>query len=189
MFVYQINHAPPLHHSFPTRRSSDLSNIRFSVATEKALHPGQSALIHDAQGQQIGVVGALHPELIKSLGIVGAAYVFELSLDRLLQGNVPTFKALSKFPQIRRDLALLVDTKISAQDIMQLIQREAGELLQDSFIFDLYQGKGIAEDKKSLALALIFQHAERSLQDDEVQGIVDGLLDTLVTQLGATLRI
>src|SRR5690554_7734867 len=76
MFVYQINHAPPLHHSFPTRRSSDLSNIRFSVATEKALHPGQSALIHDAQGQQIGVVGALHPELIKSLGIVGAAYVF-----------------------------------------------------------------------------------------------------------------
>ncbi len=165
------------------------SNIRFSVATEKALHPGQSALIHDAQGQQIGVVGALHPELIKSLGIVGAAYVFELSLDRLLQGNVPTFEALSKFPQIRRDLALLVDTKISAQDIMQLIQREAGELLQDSFIFDLYQGKGIAEDKKSLALALIFQHAERSLQDDEVQGIVDGLLDTLVTQLGATLRI
>lgn len=161
----------------------------FSVGHDKALHPGQTAVIHNAQGVLMGTVGALHPELIKTLGIVGTVYVFELSLACLLQGNVPRFNALSRFPQVRRDLALLVDAKVSAQAIMQLIQREAGELLQESFIFDLYQGKGIAEGKKSLALALIFQHSERSLQDDEVQGIVDKLLDSLATQLDVTLRI
>lgn len=161
----------------------------FVPVQRKGLHPGQTAALQGENGVEIGIIGALHPELTKSLGITGSVYVFELSLQLLLQGNVPKFKTLSKFPQVRRDLSVLLDVSVRAQDVVKLIWQEAGALLRDCFIFDVYQGKGIESDKKSVAVALIFQHAERSLQDEDVQGIVDAVVTALTTQWGASLRI
>lgn len=164
------------------------SNTQFKSTSHKALHPGQSAELVTEQGETLGVMGALHPELAKNLGIHGTSFVFELSLTKLLQGNTPKFKALSKFPLVRRDLALIVDAAVNAQALVQLVRQQSADVLKDCFIFDVYQGKGVEEGKKSVALALVYQHAERSLQDDEVQGMVDTLLTTLASQLGAVLR-
>lgn len=164
-------------------------SVRFERVQHKALHPGQSAQIVAEDGNIIGVLGALHPELIKTLAISGSVFVFELSLSNLLQGNVPKFKALSKFPQVRRDIALLVDSSVKAQDILQIIRNGAGSLLQDSFVFDVYQGKGIEDGKKSVAIGMTFQHAERSLQDEDVQSVVDELMKALSSELGASLRV
>lgn len=162
--------------------------VQFKPCQQHFLHPGQSAAVFDQQGNELGVLGALHPELCKALDIQGNVFVFELVLEGLLQGVVPAFKPLSKYPQVRRDLALIVDSAVPSAAIIDLVKEQAGENLLNSFVFDIYQGKGVEEGKKSVALAMIFQHAERSLQDEEVQGIVEQLLSVLSQQLGAELR-
>ena len=161
--------------------------ISFERTEHKALHPGQSAQIV-ANGEVIGVLGALHPEITKALDITGSVYVFELSLTELLEGSVPSFKPLSKFPQVRRDIAVVVDNAAEANNIMTIVKQNAGDLLQDCFVFDQYAGKGIEDGRKSLAVGMIFQHAERSLGEDDIQGPVDAVVRALEQELNASLR-
>lgn len=163
-------------------------DAEFVPFRHKAFHPGQSAAIN-VGGEALGLMGALHPQLTKKLAIAGSVFAFELSLHKLLRGNVPGFKALSKFPQVRRDLSLLIDATITANQLVQQVKSGAGSLLQGCFVFDVYQGKGIEQGKKSVAMALVFQHLERSLQDDEIQAIIDRVVITLKTQSGASLRM
>jgi phenylalanyl-tRNA synthetase beta chain len=162
-------------------------NVRFEAAVYKGLHPGQTANVF-ANGQCIGLLGGLHPELRKTAGISGQAYVFELSLEKLTQGNVPNFKSLSKFPQVRRDIALLVDENLPLQSLQDVIIENAGEQFLKSWVFDVYQGEGVATDKKSVAIAMSFQHQNRSLNDEEVQQTVDSIIQVLEKQLAAVLR-
>lgn len=162
-------------------------DFSFHRASCLALHPGQSVVIRES-GVEIGVAGALHPEVRKKLGIAGPAFVFELSLGRVISGKVPSFKALSRFPHVRRDIAVVVDQQRDAEEIVTLVRVSAGAFFRDCLLFDVYDGKGIEVGKKSLALGVVFQHPERSLNDDEVQLAVDKIIGVLQEKAGASLR-
>lgn len=162
-------------------------DFRFEKASHDAMHPGQcAALIRD--DKVIGHIGALHPSLAKALDLNGAVLLFEASLEAVSQGKVTEFTPLSKFPEVRRDLALLVRQEVAADSLNQVIREEASELLKDVRIFDVYAGKGIAEGHKSLALGLTLQHASRTLKDEEVNRLIDSIVSRLESELGASLR-
>lgn len=161
--------------------------LQFKSYDHPALHPGQSAAIF-YQEKMVGFLGALHPNLVNQLDIKSQAFVFEVNLS-LLPKELPTKHIdISKFPEVRRDLAFLINQAIPAKEIQDTIKMIVGSWLKDVFIFDVYQGKGIAPGKKSIALALILQDATRTLVDDEVADLMKRVIDTLKGQLGAELR-
>lgn len=164
-----------------------LGDCRFEAAPHPALHPGQSARIL-RQGQVLGWVGALHPALSHPLGLDQAAYVFELSLDLLEQARVPAFREVSKFPTIRRDIAIVVEEGVSAAQIQACVAQAALDYLRDVQLFDVYRGKGIDFGRKSIALGLTLQAPSRTLTDEDVADIIERVVSTLKQQLGATLR-
>lgn len=158
----------------------------FKPADHPALHPGQSAKIY-YRNHLVGLCGALHPKIVQTLSIP-RAFVFELLLDHLENGNVPYYTEVSKFPEIRRDIAILVDQSVSSELIRGTISDTVGEWLRDVTVFDVYQGKGIAPSKKSIALTLILQHASRTLVDPEVTEMMERVTDTLKQRFAAELR-
>ncbi len=162
---------------------------QFSFAAERhvALHPGQSAAIL-RNGSIVGYMGALHPELIKSLGLTGPVFLFEIVQAVLLDGELPRFNNLSKFPESRRDLALLVDEKVAFADIRNLALQKGGEFLKAATLFDVYQGKGVEPGQKSIALGLTWQHPSRTLNDEEINEVIDFVVSALKNEYGATLR-
>lgn len=163
------------------------SEYRFLPDQHQALHPGQTARI-ERNGQWVGYIGALHPQLAKRLDIDRPVYLFELALSAIEQGRLPAFQELSRFPEVRRDLALLVDRSVAAESILETFRQSAGEYLTDLRIFDVYQGKGIDPDRKSLAVGLTWQHPSRTLNDDEVNDILQSVIALLEEQFNATLR-
>lgn len=165
----------------------DTGAYRFETAAHPALHPGQSArLWRDAQA--VGWLGALHPAVARALGLEQAAYVFELSLDLLQQARLPAFHELSKFPAIRRDIAIVVDEAVTAAQVQACAAEAAPELVRHIQLFDVYRGKGVDSGRKSLALGLTLQASSRTLTDEEVATTLDQVVGTLQQQLGATLR-
>jgi len=159
----------------------------FTAEKRPALHPGQSARIMRGE-TDIGWVGSLSPQVAQKMGLKGRILLFELSLSALGQGQVPSYAALSKFPAIRRDLAVVVDANITAQQLFDTVREAAGEWLSDLQLFDIYSGKGIDSNRKSLALGLTLQHPSRTLKDDEVDNVVDEVIQRLQRDLGADLR-
>ncbi len=159
----------------------------FKAAEHPALHPGQAASV-ECQGRLVGFLGALHPELAKTLGIEQPVYLFELLLAELENGRLPHFRELSRYPEVRRDLALLIDKDVPAQAILDCIRQHAGEWLTDLTLFDVYQGKGIDPLRKSLAVGLTWQHPSRTLTDEEVSAAIQGILTSLEERFNATLR-
>ena len=168
-------------------RGGQASAYRFEVAQHPALHPGQSARILK-NGQPIGWIGALHPSTQKALGIKQTLLVAEMDLDAARDIAVPTFGELSKFPEMRRDLALVVDQSVQVDQVFDAIRSAAGEYLKKLNLFDVYVGKGIDPDRKSLALGLTWQHPSRTLTDEEVNDSVNAVLAQLSESTGATLR-
>ncbi len=161
--------------------------VRFSPARHPALHPGQSAEIF-VQDLCVGFMGMLHPELEKQLDLNGATFLFELDLEGLGEGRLPHFESLSKYPSIRRDLALVVDETVSYDTIRNLIREVAGKILTDILLFDVYTGKNIDSGRKSLALGLILQEKSHTLTDQEVEEVVAAVLQRLAHDTGAKLR-
>ncbi|MBI2379747.1 MAG: phenylalanine--tRNA ligase subunit beta [Gammaproteobacteria bacterium] len=161
--------------------------FRFVPGSHPALHPGQCAELKRGEAT-VGFLGALHPELVQKLDLNSTPYVFELALPVLSQGGLPAFKPLSAFPAVRRDLAVIVDEAVSAQALSDAIRAAAGELLQDLKVFDVYRGKGVDSGRKSVALGLTLQDSSRTLNDAEVTEIIEKVVGTLGTGLGATLR-
>lgn len=161
--------------------------VRFVATAHPALHPGQSARI-EVNGVILGWMGALHPVVVNKLGLASVALVFELTLEPLLQGRLPRFRELSRFPAVRRDIAVVVDNSISVDAVMTVIRQAAPASMQELKLFDLYTGKGIDPGRKSLALGLTLQHDSRTLTDSEVDAALDAILAALKTELGATLR-
>ncbi|WP_432470598.1 phenylalanine--tRNA ligase subunit beta [Amphritea sp. HPY] len=159
----------------------------FVAGRHVALHPGQSAAIQ-RNGETVGYMGALHPELVKSLGLNGPVFLFEIVQSVVLDGQLPRFGSLSKFPESRRDLALLVDENISFESIRLVAKEQGGEFLKAVTLFDVYQGKGVEPGQKSLALGLTLQHPSRTLNDEEVNEVIDFVVSALKKQYGATLR-
>jgi phenylalanyl-tRNA synthetase beta chain len=160
---------------------------RFVAASHPALHPGQSARI-DLDGSPLGWIGALHPTVADRLDLAAAALVFELALEPLLQGRLPRFSELSRFPAVRRDIAVVVDNSQPVDAVLAVIRRSAPDTLQELKLFDLYTGKGIDSGRKSLALGLTLQADSRTLTDSEVDAALGNILAALKAELGATLR-
>lgn len=164
-----------------------LDEFTFAPGKHPALHPGQTARI-ERDGREVGYLGAIHPELAKNLGLDRPVYVFELVLGEVAQGRLPKFHELSRFPEVRRDLALLADRDVAASAVLDVIRENAGEWLADLRLFDVYQGKGIDPHRKSLAVGLTWQHPSRTLNDDEVNSTTQNILTSLEQRLNATLR-
>lgn len=163
------------------------SEFIFKPETHPGLHPGQSAgIYHD--NQKVGILGALHPVTLQTLGLSAAVFVYELDIARLDMAGLQRYQEISRFPEIRRDMAILVNQAIPARDIQDTIKVIAGDWLKDVFIFDVYQGKGISPGLKSIALALVLQHPTRTLVDDEVTALMERIITTLKGNLGAELR-
>nr|WP_312972178.1 phenylalanine--tRNA ligase subunit beta [Pseudomonas sp.] len=167
--------------------AGDAASFAFVPGEHSALHPGQTARL-EREGRLVGYVGAIHPELARTLGIDQPLFLFELLLSEITIGRMPAFKELSRFPEVRRDLALLVDRDVPAQNLLADIREQAGEWLTDLRLFDVYQGKGIDPLRKSLAVGLTWQHPSRTLNDDEVSTATQNILTSLEQRFNATLR-
>ncbi|ROQ52910.1 phenylalanine--tRNA ligase subunit beta [Pseudomonas putida] len=167
--------------------SGSLHDFTFVPGKHPALHPGQTARI-ERDGVEVGYLGALHPELVKTLGLDRTVYVFELVLADVVEGRLPKFHELSRFPEVRRDLALIAGRDVAASAVLDVIRENAGEWLTDLRLFDVYQGKGIDPDRKSLAVGLTWQHPSRTLNDDEVNATTQNILTSLEQRLNTTLR-
>lgn len=162
--------------------------VRFERCTHPALHPGRCASVF-VDENNVGVVGALHPQLQQSLDIAQPIYVFELKLSAVTTGKLPDFTELSKYPEVRRDLAILIDRETAAGEVLAAVKTVAGDTLKNLRLFDIYQGEGIDPKRKSLALGLTLQHSSRTLNDEEVNATIDAVVDMLKTQFGGDLRI
>jgi len=161
--------------------------FHFEAATREGLHPGQTAALH--RGDQIlGYVGALHPELQARYDLANPVYAFEVDLAAVLQAQLPAFVELSKFPEVRRDLAVLVDKSVVAAELLENVRTVAGTYLTDLRLFDVYEGKGIDPKRKSLALGLTFRDSSRTLSDEVVNKSIDQVIDLLIKTYNAELR-
>jgi phenylalanyl-tRNA synthetase beta chain len=159
----------------------------FVASKHNSLHPGQTADIM-WDDKVIGAVGALNPRLAKTFSIKGPVFLYEIELASILRRPLPQYQAVSKFPAIRRDLALVVDDTVTAEAIRQQIKASAGTLLTNIQIFDVYQGENIAKGKKSIALGLILQDFSHTLIDEEVNKLIQTVIADLEINLQATVR-
>ncbi len=159
----------------------------FSKAEIAALHPGQTAAIYK-DNTLVGYVGALHPELERKLGLNGRTLVFELLVNEITTRNLPSAVEISRFPANRRDIAVIVKEEIEAKKVLQLIENVGGNHLIDLKLFDVYRGNGIETGFKSLAIGLFMQDREKTLEDKDINLVVDRVVDTLKTELQASLR-
>jgi phenylalanyl-tRNA synthetase beta chain len=159
----------------------------FVAGKHSALHPGQTAEIR-YNGEKVGYVGALHPQLQQQLGLSGATFVFEIEQSALLEAKIPAFKPLSKFPEVRRDIAVIVDQSVAVADLQNAAKEAAGTYLEELKVFDVYVGKGIDSQRKSVALGLTFQHPSRTLTEDEINTSMDVVVKALEDAFNASLR-
>ena len=158
----------------------------FVTDTHPALHPGQTAAIL-CGGERTGIIGALHPALASELKLPGAV-LFELRLGPISTGALPKFKALSRFPAVRRDLSIVLPEAVSASAVRGCIEQAGVDVLDNLELFDVYVGEGIDSGMKSISLALTFQSRSRTLDDTEVSSALSVMLDSLAGKLGAALR-
>jgi len=165
-----------------------LNELQFVADQHCALHPGQSARI-EHQGESIGWIGALHPNLQKSLDLSQTAIVFEINQSALESEHIPQFEEISRFPAVRRDIAILVDDDISMDAIQDSVMQDAPEYLKKVVVFDVYRGDKIAKGLKSVALGLILQDNSRTLEESEVENTVAGIINVLEDIFNATLRM
>jgi phenylalanyl-tRNA synthetase beta chain len=159
----------------------------FIEETHPALHPGRSARLY-RHGKAVGWLGALHPGVRAELGIKPEVYLFEVEQEALTRGVIPHFTPLSRFPEVRRDLAFVVSDDVGVAPLLDAIRAKAGEWLTQWQLFDVYQGKGVEDGFKSIALGLTWQHPSRTLNDEEINQLIAGVVEVAQTRFGATLR-
>ena len=159
----------------------------FTAAEHPALHPGQSAMV-SRNDEQVGWIGQLHPKLQSQLDFNTPVYLFQVDVAKVSESRLPKFSDVSKFPAVRRDLAFLIDSQITSADLMSEARNAAGEHLIDLMLFDVYQSKDTDNKGKSLALGLTFQHASRTLTDDEINLAIDRVIKKLDIKFKAELR-
>ena len=167
--------------------AGDTSDIAYRPTEHPALQPGQSAeIVRD--DHTIGVIGKLHPRVAKSLELKRDAYVFELDALQALASAAPVAKPVSRFPVIRRDIAVIVRQDISGDELVQAVAAAAPDLMRDVRIFDIYTGPGIEAGLKSVAISLILQETSRTLTDDDADAAQAAAVQKLRQTFGAELR-
>ncbi len=168
--------------------SQPQTKVHWSAATHPALHPGQTTEIKTKYGISIGYVGKLHPNLEIELDLGQAVYLFELKLSQIAAGAVPRHTPISRFPAVRRDIAVVVDDNVSAEALKASVQAAAGEDLIDLMFFDVYRGKGVENHRKSVAMGLTFQSGSRTLTDQDITTTMELIIKVLENTFGASLR-
>ena len=165
----------------------DPGAFEFARSDNAILHPGQGADLLRG-GEKVGFLGALHPVLREKLDLAQPVFVFECQLSPILDSKVPNFREMSRFPSIRRDIAVLVDAEVPAQRLIDSIYSLENQILQDVFVFDVYTGKEVRNNRKSVALGLILQDFSRTLVDEDVENLVAKVLAQLKQDHNAILR-
>ena len=160
----------------------------FEKAEHTSMHPGQCARVVDRNENEVGHIGALSPRIAQDLGLDSRIFVFELKLEILQKSVIPIAESLSKFPEVSRDLAIVVASDIPADQILANVKGNAGQFLINSRIFDVYQGDGVEKGEKSIALGLTWQHPSRTLSDEEINTIIYRCVKGLEEQFNANLR-
>ncbi|AFL73550.1 phenylalanine--tRNA ligase subunit beta [Thiocystis violascens] len=163
------------------------AQFRFVAGAHPALHPGQTARI-EREGKPVGLMGMLHPSLAAKLDLTGDAFLFELDLAPLADGILPRYAPISRFPGIRRDLAIVIDAQIGYERVADCVRAAATELLREVILFDVYTGKNVDSGRKSLALGLILQSSSQTLTEEIIEVEVGRILDRLTSELDARLR-
>jgi phenylalanyl-tRNA synthetase beta chain len=156
------------------------------LADHPALHPGRAARL-TWRGASIGVIGELHPRVVKAFDLPTAPVFFEVSTASLVR-TVPQVQLPSRFPRVRRDLAVVVAESVSAEALLATVRTAAGAVLAEVEIFDVYRGKGIDSGQKSVAMTLILQDSSRTLTDDDTDSLMQRVAQALGSGLGAVLR-
>lgn len=161
--------------------------VRFEPVQMTVFHPGQAAAIYH-QDRCVGYLGQLHPGLAKTAGVSGKVYLFQLELNVILRQKIPAAEAISKFPEVQRDLAFVVADELPVQALLDALSTVESPWLQSIELFDIYRGQGIADDQKSIALTIKLQHPERTLQDEEVEALVQAYIAAATEKVDASLR-
>jgi phenylalanyl-tRNA synthetase beta chain len=162
--------------------------INYTAEQHTALQPGQTAKLTTIDGLFIGWIGLLHPLLEKKLGFETSVFLFELELTTLLNKRIPSFTPLSRFPSVRRDMAIVVNETVCAKQIIQCISDCQQAAIYDIQLFDIYQGQGVEIGYKSVALSLYLQDCSQTLAETEIDAIFSTVLTTLTEKIGAKLR-
>ncbi|MDR2187858.1 MAG: phenylalanine--tRNA ligase subunit beta [Azonexus sp.] len=163
------------------------AQTRWEKLTHPALHPGRAASVV-LDGKIIGCLGELHPEWVQKYELPQAPVIFELDLAALKAAPIPAFAEVSKFQPVLRDLAIVVDQNLPLQSLLDGLKKAKPALVNDIQLFDLYAGKGIPENKKSLAFRVVMQDTQRTLLDSEVDAAMQQLVSCLEQAFGAQLR-
>lgn len=164
-----------------------LSGIGFEPAPLDCLHPGRSARVLRA-GAPVGWIGELHPALVRTLGLPGAPVLFEIDFEPALRVGYAPVAEVSRFPQVRRDLAVVVDDDVPFSAIRERVTLTASGLLRELRLFDVYRGPGVEKGRKSVALGLIFQEKDRTLTDHEIDAAMAAVRGELAAGLKAGFR-
>ena len=167
--------------------AGNTSSVDFVAADQPLLQAGQAANII-RNGNVIGMLGKVHPRHAKTFGLKRPAYVFELNAELAFATSIPVATAISKFPSIRRDIAVIVDEKISADELTKAVAESAPEIISSVRIFDIFTGAGIEAGRKSVALGLILQETSRTLTDDDADSAMAAAVRKLQKEYGAELR-
>jgi phenylalanyl-tRNA synthetase beta chain len=167
-----------------------VSDSRFRRGEHPSLHPGRTAIL-ECSGKPIGVVGEVHPKVKAEFGLTSPVILFEINLQKLwlnVQKGVINVKPLPKFPPLLRDLALVLPEKVTVEEVVNLFQSVEEERLESINLFDIYQGENIKPGYRSMAFSLTFRMEDRTLQDEEVNSIMEKLIEEADLQLGAQVR-
>ncbi len=159
----------------------------FERLEHPALHPGRAAAII-VQDKMIGLVGELHPRWVQKYELDAAPVVFELDLDAVLQQPLPAYQEVSRFPAVVRDLALVVPHEQPAQALLEGLIAVAPVFVREIILFDVYQGKGVDPEKKSLAFRVVMQDTQKTLSDGEVEAAMLRMIEAATEKFAAKLR-
>jgi phenylalanyl-tRNA synthetase beta chain len=160
-----------------------------AISTNPSYHPGRCASI-TVDGEEVGVMGQIHPIVAKNYGIDAEVYCAEINFTKLFDLRLPeaTYVPLPKYPGVSRDLALICDEAVTVAQAEEVIIASAGKLLRGIRLFDIYRGTGVAEGKKSMAFSLELRADDRTLTDSDSEGVISKVLAAVKEKLGATLR-
>ena len=155
--------------------------ISYSRADIEYLHPGRSAVVTVSDGTVLGYVGEVHPDVTEQLDIDTRVYIAELDMEYIVNNgiDIKPYKAISRYQGMQRDLALLAPYKLPAQEIIDTIYASCSKILEKAEVFDVYHGGQIAEDKKSVAVNLLFRDITKTLKEEEVNQEIKNVLDNL----------
>jgi phenylalanyl-tRNA synthetase beta chain len=167
--------------------TGDGSSVRFEADSLSCLRPGRAARIFRGT-TPIGWLGELHPQLVKSLNLTNTLFLFELEVKSAFTVKPLKFHNISRFPSVRRDLAVVVDESVTLAVLLENVSVSASDLLSELRVFDVYRGPGVDSGRKSIALGLILQDSSRTLTDVDADAVVNAVVARLRDVLSATIR-